>query len=47
VDFECAEKIGLKTVIASGLPGKYTPVTAGEIVYRCICDALEERGFEI
>ncbi len=47
VDFEAAEDLGIKTVIASGLPGIYTPRTAGEILYKCIKQMLIERGFEL
>ena len=47
VDFDSAKNLGIKTVLAAGLPGKYTPKTAGEIVYKCICQALKERGFEL
>lgn len=47
VDFESAKELGIKTVIASGLPGKYMPVTAGKIMYKCIREELIERGYEI
>ena len=45
VDFNAANALGIKTVIAPGLPGKYTPVTAGEIMYSCIRQELAERGY--
>lgn len=47
VDLEAAKQLGIKTVVASGLPGIYTPKTAGEILYKCIKQELEERGFEL
>ncbi len=47
VDFKSAESLGFKTVLASGLPGKYMPVSAGEILFRCIRQELIERGYEI
>ncbi|MBE6571996.1 MAG: hypothetical protein E7656_07100 [Ruminococcaceae bacterium] len=47
VDLKSAETLGFKTVVASGLPGKYTPVTAGEILFECIKQELYERGFDI
>ena len=43
VDFEAAHELGIKTVVAGGLPGKISPVTAGEIMYKCICRKLCSR----
>lgn len=31
-DFKCAENLGLKAILAPGLPGKVAPVTAGKIL---------------
>jgi len=45
VDFEAAEKCGLRAILASGLPGKVAPVSAGEIVFETVCDMLSERGY--
>lgn len=40
IDFESAEKLGRKCVLASGLPGKVAPKTAGKILYDVIMDIL-------
>lgn len=32
IDYDAAGRLGLKTVIALSLPGKLTPITAGEII---------------
>ena len=47
VDIKAADKLGIKAVVASGLPGKYTPETSGEILFECIKHELCERGFDI
>lgn len=47
VDLESAKELGIKTVIASGLPGKYTPKTAGKILFECIKENLYDRGYEL
>ena len=47
VDLESAKELGIKTVIASGLPGKYTPKTAGKILFECIRENLYDRGYEL
>ena len=47
VDFEAAKELGIKTVLASGLPGKHTPKTAGEILFKCIKQNLEDRGYKL
>lgn len=31
-DFACAESLGIKAILAPGLPGRYSPRTAGEIL---------------
>ncbi len=35
-DFQAAEKLGIKAILAPGLPGKVAPKTAGEILARVI-----------
>lgn len=40
VDFDAARKNGIDVVRASGLPGKYTPKTAGEIIGKRIEEFL-------
>lgn len=42
VDFEAAEKLGIKTIHALSLPGKTAPKSAGEIIESTILDILEE-----
>ncbi|MEW5952962.1 MAG: dipicolinate synthase subunit DpsA [Bacillota bacterium] len=39
-DFKAAEKMGLKAVLAPGLPGKVAPKTAGRILARVVPDLL-------
>lgn len=47
VDFQRAANIGIKAVLAPGLPGKVAPVTAGRILARVITRLLyEETGGE-
>lgn len=42
VDFEVANRLGLKTIWALSLPGKVAPFTAGEIIYHTIRNMIEE-----
>ncbi len=44
VDKEAAEKLGIKAVHALGLPGKFFPETAGEIIKKTIYKIIEEEG---
>ncbi len=44
VDFETAEKLGVKTIWALSLPGKVAPDTAGDIILSTILNILNERG---
>ncbi len=44
VDFEAAEKFGLKTIWALSLPGKKLPVSAGRVIAVTILDMLEDEG---
>jgi len=41
-DFEAAERLGIEAVLASGLPGKVAPKTAGRILARVIPRLLAE-----
>lgn len=43
IDFEVANRLGLKTIWALSLPGKVAPFRAGEIIYNTISNTLEER----
>ncbi len=47
VDFEYAKKYSIKTIHALSLPGKYFPVTAGEIVAHTVLNILKERSYPI
>ncbi len=44
VDFNSAEKFGLKTFWALSLPGKVAPETAGDIILNTVLNILNERG---
>lgn len=44
-DFEYAEKHNIKAFLSLSLPGKYSPVTAGEIIAQTILNLLTERRF--
>lgn len=44
VDFEAANKCGLKTLWALGLPGKKLPVSAGRVQASVIIDILDDMG---
>lgn len=41
IDYDAANRLRLKTVVALSLPGKVAPVTAGEIIGDCILSYLE------
>ena len=43
-DFEAAEELGITAKKALGLPGKFAPKTAGEIVRDTVLNILSERG---
>ena len=45
-DFEAAEELGITAKKALGLPGKFAPKTAGEIVRDTVLNILSERGDE-
>ncbi len=42
VDFDAAEKIGLKAILAPSLPGRVAPRTAGKIIRDTVCHMLGE-----
>ncbi len=42
VDFELAEFLGIKAIHALGLPGKFSPIKAGDIIKRTIYNMIEE-----
>ena len=42
VDYDEAEKMGIKTIHALSLPGKVAPVTAGDIIKKTIYNMIRE-----
>ncbi len=44
IDFEIARARELKTIIAGGLPGKYSPESAGYAIAETVCAMLAEKG---
>lgn len=42
VDFDAAQSMGIKTVHALGLPGKFSPMTSGEIIKDVIYKIIKE-----
>ncbi len=44
VDFEAANKLGVKVIWALSLPGKVAPVTSGIIIKDTILNILNELG---
>lgn len=42
VDFEAAEKIGIKAILSPSLPGRVAPKTAGEIIRDTVCHMMGE-----
>ena len=42
VDFEAAEKIGIKAILAPSLPGRVAPKKAGEIIKETVCRMIGE-----
>ncbi len=44
IDFDAAEKRGIRVIRASGLPGKYFPKTAGEIIARTVLQILNQKN---
>lgn len=43
IDFEEANRLGVKTIWALSLPGKVAPLSAGEIIYQTVHNMLRER----
>lgn len=44
IDFDTANRLGIKTIWALSLPGKISPITAGKIIYDTIINIESERG---
>lgn len=41
IDYDAANRLGIKTVVALSLPGKLTPITAGEIIGELVSASIE------
>ena len=44
IDIHSARDVGIDTVFAPSLPGRYSPVSAGKYVFETICEILTERS---
>ncbi len=44
VDFEAARTFGVRAILARGLPGRYSPETAGDVIAATVLAALGEIG---
>ena len=42
IDFEAAKEYGFRTILAESLPGKYSPISAGEILAESVVQILEK-----
>ncbi len=47
VEREAADELGIKTILASSLPGKMSPVTAGKIISSTVTAILRREGVSI
>lgn len=47
VDFEIAKALGLRAILANGLPGKYSPEAAGIAICKTVLAMLCEKGISI
>lgn len=47
IDVSCARDEGFRIISAPSLPGRYSPVSAGEYIFETVRDILCDRGFEI
>lgn len=45
MDFEVAKEYDFRTILAESLPGKYSPIAAGEILADTVVQILEKEGF--
>lgn len=43
VDLQASATVGIRTIQARSLPGKVAPITAGDIIYRTVCNIQKER----
>lgn len=44
IDFEAASERGVRTILAESLPGKYSPISAGEILAETVVQILDKEG---
>ena len=44
IDFEIAKAFGVRALLAEGLPGKYAPITAGELLAENVVQILKKEG---
>ncbi len=47
VDLESARSLGIKTVVAGGLPGKTSPYSAGNVIFESTIQILNEKGYKL
>ena len=47
IDYDAANRLGRKTVVALSLPGKVAPITAGEIVGDLVHSYVEGRRIPV
>ena len=45
IDLDIADKSGIRVLLAEGLPGKYSPITAGELLAENVVQILKKEGF--
>jgi hypothetical protein len=46
VDVSAAKRCGAKVLWAASLPGKYAPISAGELIADCVCDICDVNTVE-
>ena len=47
LDLSAARDVGIRTVFAPSLPGRYAPISAGRYIFETVSDILAERGIYI
>ena len=43
IDLSAARDVGIETVFAPSIPGKYAPINAGKYIYETVINILSER----
>jgi dipicolinate synthase subunit A len=46
IDVSAACDVGIRTIFAPSLPGKYSPISAGKYIFETISDILSKGGIE-